>query len=530
MSRLKRLAHSLLSGYILLGANVFYTLASLPLALRYLDVPEFALWGLTSNIAQYIALVDAGMAGTARILVDYKDQKDGGAYGSVIQTFVLVSIVQGALILVLGIGLAFGLVPVLRIPAAQEREFVLLTIGQCGLLMAGFLSRILNYLLGAHQRYDVVNYTQAATFAVSFGALWLGFRLRQGVYSTLWSQLAGWGVGVVGLGFWTLRLRLCPSRGCWGRPTWSRFRELFGYGRDVFLYAVGFQMLGASQTLVLTRGMGLEASAVWTACTRTYVLVNQVVFKIFDFAAPAFAEMIVRGERELLFRRFRSMVVSSASLGVLVGAVFAVCNQPFVRLWTGGKFGWSPINDALLAGALVLQAVTRCHLGLVGQAKQFHSMRYLYMFEGAFFLCLAQLVVPRGGITAMLAASVTATLLFSMPYGQWRSHRYFQVPWRTVAVQWWKSPLRLALGLAPLCGLAWWSGRLLPLRVQMLGSGAVVGLGGLALMLRWGVDEGLVDELMGRVPGWSRPLLSALRGRRAVPSEHALPPTRTLSR
>jgi hypothetical protein len=37
MSRLKKFARSLISGYAMLGANIFYTLASVPLALHYLN-------------------------------------------------------------------------------------------------------------------------------------------------------------------------------------------------------------------------------------------------------------------------------------------------------------------------------------------------------------------------------------------------------------------------------------------------------------------------------------------------------------
>ena len=82
MSRLKRFTHALLSGYALLGVNVLFTLASVPLALHYLSTEEFGLWAVTSQIAGYIALMDFGLsAATSRILIDYKDhQKIGRAH------------------------------------------------------------------------------------------------------------------------------------------------------------------------------------------------------------------------------------------------------------------------------------------------------------------------------------------------------------------------------------------------------------------------------------------------------------------
>jgi O-antigen/teichoic acid export membrane protein len=63
MSRLKKFIHSLLSGYVAPGANIFYTLASVPPVLHYLGKLEFGLWALVTQVGGYIALIDLGMGG-----------------------------------------------------------------------------------------------------------------------------------------------------------------------------------------------------------------------------------------------------------------------------------------------------------------------------------------------------------------------------------------------------------------------------------------------------------------------------------
>ncbi len=101
MSRLKKFAYALLSGYALMGTNIVFTLLSVPLALHYLKSNEkFGLWALTTQIAGYIALIDLGMSGISRILIDYKDRKDSSDYGNIIQTVWLVSVVQAMVIVV----------------------------------------------------------------------------------------------------------------------------------------------------------------------------------------------------------------------------------------------------------------------------------------------------------------------------------------------------------------------------------------------------------------------------------------------
>src|SRR5512136_2367722 len=108
MSRFRRYTHSMVSGYVMLAANTLYTLASVPLALRYLSEKEFGLWSVVTPIGGYILLIDVGMgASVARILIDYKDRRAGGEYGSLVQTGALVGVVQGLLIFLIGAALAF---------------------------------------------------------------------------------------------------------------------------------------------------------------------------------------------------------------------------------------------------------------------------------------------------------------------------------------------------------------------------------------------------------------------------------------
>ena len=114
-----------------LGANIFYTLASVPLALHYLGKPEFGLWALVMQIGGYIALIDFGMANSvSRFLIDHKDDRSNGAYGGVIKTSVLVGLAQGGLIMLAGVGLSLLAGPLLHMPADLERKFSWLMIGQ----------------------------------------------------------------------------------------------------------------------------------------------------------------------------------------------------------------------------------------------------------------------------------------------------------------------------------------------------------------------------------------------------------------
>lgn len=512
MSRVRRLAHALASGYVALGANTVFTLASVPLAWSWLPKPEFGLWALTVQMASYVALIDIGMAGSSRILIDHKDQRNGGDYGSVIQTMLWVSLVQGLLILGLGLAAGFALPGLVGVPPELHRLFFLLSAGQCLLLAGTFLSRLFNFLLAAHQRHDLINYSQAGSFIVNYAVMAWAFARGQGVFSMLWGQLAGWVFFSAVCGAGCLRLGLFPAAGHWGRSSWVRFRELFDYGRDIFVFFLASQLVMASQTILVSRTLGLEAAAVWSVGTRAFQLLVQMVYRFFDYSCPALAEMIVREERDLLQRRFRSVVAWSAAVGVLAASLYAACNQPFVTVWTSGKVSWPASHDLLLAAWLAMSVLTHAHAGLIGQAKQFRLLPWLYLAEGVFFVGLSLWLLPRGGVGAMLAASLVSGLLFTFPYGLWRTSGFFGVPVKVVGLEWIRPAIMLFSVLVPATALVWlWTrGWSAPARLAV--NGGVLGALGVWLFLRLGIEDSLRRELISRCPAWCRGALLFLCG------------------
>jgi O-antigen/teichoic acid export membrane protein len=523
MSRLKRFTHALISGYVLLGANVVYTLAAFPLAQSYLSPAEFGLWALTLSIAMYIAVIDVGMSGSiSRILVDHKDNRRSGEFGGAVKTAALVGAAQGAIVFLVGSALAFVIGPLVDVPAKLSHEFTWLLIGQSAILAITFAARILTYVLAAHQRFDIANYGQILFFPVSYGVMWFCFSRNVGVFSFLAGQAAGTAVVILITLFGCVWLKLFPARGEWGKASWKRFKEFFSYGRDIFLYAFGVQLVSTSQTVLLTRLFGLDVAAVWAVCTRAYLFVQQLVSRVFDYSTPALAEMIVRGEKEMLRRRFREIVIVTSSLAIAMGTVFAVCNMDFVIAWMHRKpivaqikFDWSRTCDVLLAVWLVISTAARTHIGMAGQTKDLRFVRYIYFLEGLVFATLTVLLHRFGGIALMIAVSVLCSLSFSLPYALKRSSAYFKMSLRELA-EWYRAPAILLLWTAPVSLIMWFlTNGLAPL--ARFGTNAIV-ISALVgwLFLRHGVGKPLQSEMVRRAPNWVKPILERILFPRAT--------------
>ena len=87
LDRKNRFWAGLTAGYFAFGANLVYTLVSVPLALHFLSRAEFGLWVLVTQVAGYLMLLDLGMTSSvARFLADHKDSMEKGEYGNILQT------------------------------------------------------------------------------------------------------------------------------------------------------------------------------------------------------------------------------------------------------------------------------------------------------------------------------------------------------------------------------------------------------------------------------------------------------------
>jgi hypothetical protein len=143
----------------------------------------------------------------SRILIDHKDDRRNGAYGSVIKPGVLVGVAQGVLIVLAGVILSVLAGSLLHITVDLQREFLWLMIGQSVLLGMLFAGRIFSYLLLAHQQPAVSNYAAAALFFVNLAGMWAGLAAGWGVYSFLIGQ------AVMTLGSMAVNAECCARLG-----------------------------------------------------------------------------------------------------------------------------------------------------------------------------------------------------------------------------------------------------------------------------------------------------------------------------
>ena len=410
-SRTHNFIRGLGAGYLAIAVNIAYTAASIPLALHYLGREQFGLWALAQQIAGYLMLLDLGVSSAvSRFIADRKDDVNSSSYGSLLMTGVIVFASQGLLIAVAGGAFSFFAPSLFSIPPHLSADFtnVLIIIT----LLAGLsvVSRSLGGPLWAFQRMDVSYGLSTLSLLLNFVLLWLGLHLGWGIYGF---ALAGVPSVILSpiVTFWICRRNhYYPSNGFWGRPNWAYFRQVFLFGKDVLWITLGSQMVNASQIMILSRAVDLNAAATFAIGTKLFTMGQQFTGKIIESSAPALTEMFVRGDMARFKLRFDNVVSLTAFLATLGAAGLVAGNAAFVALWTSGAIHWNLACDALLAGLLILTSLTRCLIGLFGLVGNLRPVRHIYFIEGCIFIALSVPAASHFGAVGLLLVALATHL------------------------------------------------------------------------------------------------------------------------
>jgi O-antigen/teichoic acid export membrane protein len=417
MSRLSSYFRAVATGYGLLVVNSLYSLALIPLAISYLGTEVFGLWALTIQIGAIAQLVDAGMTGAlTRILMDHKDDTSSPEYRQLFYTMSLVFALLGAFVAALVVICSPWLVSSLAIPehlATDYRSFLCIYIISLGFWFSQKPIPMLAYI---HQRSDILNLISLFGLIAGFATVWMTLALGWG----LWALQAGFVVSQilanVVVVFANLRMGFFPRCQMGPKLSLKAFRDVFSYGKDRFLLTLGLSCLQAAPTFLITRLLGLEASATWTVATRANQLCFLFISKLSDMSYPVLAEMYVRGEKALLEKRNAQLMLTGLALAAFFAFGIATCNGAFVSLWTNGKISSPPLLDAAIAGWLICQTTQRFLFVPVSIARDLKGVRASYLYETLLFATVGYLLLGLTENLALVAAVLCgASLVVTLP-------------------------------------------------------------------------------------------------------------------
>ena len=513
MSKKRLLVRGVVMGYGATAAQVFYSFASVPLALSYLSAAEFGMWSLIAMLGGYLMLAEMGMTNAVtRHLFDCKDGKDPGKYGRLFTASAMALGLVAVVVLLLGFLVAWLSAPLFKIPPDLKRSFIWVMLGQSVLMALTMATRMLGAPLYVYHRQDLGQINQSVLFLIYYLVLFYGFDSGWGIYAMLANQAVGlvWVVGFNSVA--CLRLGFYPRRSDWGLPSREEWSSVWRYSRALFIVQVGGVVLASVPQVAVVRLVGLEAGAVFVVCTRTFGVLRQLVVRPYEVAMPMLCDTYVRGDLKIVTRRWVEISQLVLALSGTVFAVAAANNAAFVTLWTGGKMAWSDSNDWLIAIHFYFHVAASVSFGIIGLDKEFGHLRFVPLLQALATAAIAVPFVKWWGMAGLIVG-ITLPFLAGMLYFGVRHLASITGTRAGSLVS--SAIIRPSLAL-PIAMLAAWAcsgmSGWLPGYYGLIVSAAAGSALALAAMMFFGVSRGVRDEIRSMA---SRSLRRVVPNRRA---------------
>jgi O-antigen/teichoic acid export membrane protein len=401
-----RLRNTILTGaasYIQMGSLMVTQLVAIPLALHFLDYERFGLWSFVSQSLGYLLLLDFGVSSSlGRLLAEPIHRGDEREWSGWFNLSLVVLTIQAALIF--GVGLVF-VDPILRwfnIPAALLTEARQLWLMMLFLNALTFPLRLFQAILGAQNR--VYWAYVGATVSVWIGLVVFYLCLKQNCgslaygYSAIAQTLVSLGLPLVavlrGPNWFRVSLRGIP---------WHHARELFGFSSAVFVICIAVQVAFMSQSLVITKILGLGAVASFTVCSRVPMLLMQLVWRPFDAFIPRWQIYWAKGQTEPLTKEFRRMVQLTIGLSALAMVCCFAMNRWFVFIFGKQDLYAGKLFDFFFALFVIVQVWNHCLSFNFVLAKRMKGLAAVAAADTVIGIGLAIMGTKMFGLTGYIA-------------------------------------------------------------------------------------------------------------------------------
>ena len=399
------------ASYLQFATIALTGLISAPLAYRFLGQERLGLWSFTTQSLGYFLLLDLGVtASVGRLMGEPIHGDDPKECSRWFTLFFVVLSLQSLLMLGAGYLLLdsvlnwFAIAPDLR-PEARALWLMMLVVNALA-----FPLRVAIGILFAQNRYYWVLLTGALGQWIGLLAFFLFLKRGAGslayAYSTIAAMVLSYGLQwlAVKLGPQKFKLALSNIR-------WKDLGSLFNYSSSVFIIGLTVQIVFLSQTLVVTKILGLSAVALFTMSSKTAQLGMQLIWRSFDALNPRWQQLYVAGEKNHLAASFQRYTGLTMSLALAGSTLMVVLNRPFVETWMGPKLYAGKHFDLLLALYVLQHTWNHCLAFCVLVAKAMRSLTILAFLEMALNIGLSVALAHKFGVNGVLAGGILGSIV-----------------------------------------------------------------------------------------------------------------------
>ena len=334
--RTSRAISGTISSFIEFVLRLGLQVALAPLLLHVAGQETLGVYGILVQLMAYLALVDLGFGvALGRYMaqaIGYDDQKERFIkIFNTGRTFYLVSntlIAFLSLVLTIFIGDLFSLSGPVEVQARISLSiFALWSILRTPLSMYGS-ALIATQNLAAANFINMIG--NSIRLIISLAMIFLGFGLIGLILANVFAEF---------FTFFLQRLyylKTYPDENFgWGIPSWSLFREMFGFGIGYLFITISARLVFNTGNVVVGYLYGGVATSIYYTTQMPTFLIMVLIWKITENAAPALHELYARKEIEKIQNTYYRLIKYVLMLSLGAGIGILVLNKALITLWVG---------------------------------------------------------------------------------------------------------------------------------------------------------------------------------------------------
>lgn len=201
-------------------------------------------------------------------------------------------------------------------------------------------------------------------------------------------------------------------------------REIFKDCGAIFLYKLNGVVLKATDNIIISTVLGLEAVGLYSNYYILYTTINTIFSKVFDSVAHSLGNLHTTKNYNHEYQIFQSVNLIAIILGATAGiGIFTISNE-FINLWLGKE--WVMAQPfALLMGIEIYTLANRQYLSKYRNAMGlFQQAKYRPLFGMVINLVVSIILVKHWGICGVLVGTIVADWVTIMWFDPMIIHKY----------------------------------------------------------------------------------------------------------
>lgn len=410
---------SVLSNWTSLVAEGVLSILITPFMIHHLGDFAFGIYTLAFSAVGYFDVLTQGIRSTLQRFVGrLSGATDRDALNSVFSTSLAVTIVLGAVIIAVFLGLSAVLPAFFKLKAAQQQLFAWLVILLGVNLGTGVPTALLGSYLCGLNRFDLYNIVSVFRQALRTLLIWLVLLRGHGVIAVGVCVLISTLVSLP-LSAWMIR-RIDPEATFATRLVSLRTaRELLVFSFWTLLNNAGQLLRDSTDSIVIGRVLNAALITPFTVGARLVTYIRPIITGLVSPLLPRMSRLDGEGRNHEMREIFINMTRLSALVSLAIGAVLILHGRTLLLLWVGPRYVSSySILVLLTVGAVSSTAQLGTPLTLI--AKNRHRAYGIWTIgEGLANLILSVFWAHRYGIVGVALGTAVPLLAVKLTLQPW---------------------------------------------------------------------------------------------------------------